>query len=264
MFSRVFGDQDSIDILKDFLQSILTDIKIEKIESVKQAHIDKTELDKKFIRLDILAVLNNGIKVDIEMQKKNYHNTIPRSLYYLDKLSADDLTPKQKYEDSSKKIGIWILGYDIFEPDSPFHEVAKLKRDFNNEVLTDKLELHYIQLPKFKKQCTKISTELEKWLFFIINDDLEEIKMIDNKNIQDAESKLEVLNADEYAKEIAERIADAERNELSALDYARNEGKTESEKKIIKKLIEKNMDISFIKELTGVSEEEILRIKNEL
>ena len=46
MFSRVFGDQDSIDILKDFLQSILTDIKIEKIESVKQAHIDKTELDK--------------------------------------------------------------------------------------------------------------------------------------------------------------------------------------------------------------------------
>ena len=34
--------------------------------------------------------------------------------------------------------------------------------------------MHYIQLPKFKKKCKHISTALEQWLTFIINDDLEE------------------------------------------------------------------------------------------
>ena len=31
--------------------------------------------------LDIVATLNNGIKVNIEMQVKDYHNTVDRSVF---------------------------------------------------------------------------------------------------------------------------------------------------------------------------------------
>lgn len=65
MFSRLFGDSDSIEILKAFLQSILTDIEITKIDSVKQSHLDAVTIKKKFSRLDILATVNNTIKYDI-------------------------------------------------------------------------------------------------------------------------------------------------------------------------------------------------------
>ena len=197
MFSRVFGDSDCREILKNFLQSILTDIEIVKIDSVKQSQLDAVAIKKKFSRMDILATLNNNIKVNIEMQMENNHNTVDRSLYYVEKLSIKDLKAKQDYTNIPKTIGIWILDYDLFEEGAPFHEITRLRRDYNYKILTDKLELHYIQLPKFKRKCKHISNALEQWLTFIINDDLEEIKNMDNEYIQDAESKLESLNDDE-------------------------------------------------------------------
>lgn len=121
--------------------------------------------------------------------------------------------------------------------------------------------MHYIQLPKFKKKCIHISTALEQWLTFIINDDLEEVKNIDNKLIHDALSKLDLLNDSEEAREIAERIADAERNERDALDYERKAGIAEGLAKgisqknleIIKNMLAKNTDIEFISEVTNTS-----------
>ncbi len=121
--------------------------------------------------------------------------------------------------------------------------------------------MHYIQLPKFKKKCKHISTALEQWLTFIINDDLEEVKNIDNKLIHDALSKLDLLNDSEEAREIAERIADAERNERDALDYERKAGIVEDLAKgisqknleIIKNMLAKNTDIEFISEVTNTS-----------
>ena len=121
--------------------------------------------------------------------------------------------------------------------------------------------MHYIQLPKFKKKCKHISTVLEQWLTFIINDDLEEVKNIDNKLIHDVLSKLDLLNDSEEAREIAERIADAERNERDALDYERKAGIAEGLAKgisqknleIIKNMLAKNTDIEFISEVTNTS-----------
>ena len=268
MFSRVFGDNDSREILKSFLQSILTDIEIVKIESVKQAHLDANSINKKFSRMDILATINNNLKINIEMQMVDLHNTVDRSLYYVERLATKDLEKNQRYTNLPKTICIWILNYDIFESDAPFHDISRLRRDYNSEVLTDKLEMHYIQLPKFKKKCKHISTALEQWLTFIINDDLEEVKNMDNKLIHDAQSKLDLLNDSEEAREIAERIADAERNERDALDYERKagiaEGISQKNLEIIKNMLAKNTDIEFISEVTNTSKEEIIKIKNNL
>ena len=46
-------------------------------------------------------------------------------------------------------------------------------------------------MPKFKEKCKRISTKLEQWLTFIINENLEEISMMDNKYIQKAVYNLE-------------------------------------------------------------------------
>lgn len=91
---------------------------------------------------------------------------------------------------------------------------------------------------------------------------------MDNEYIQDAESKLESLNDDEKAREIAEILIDAEKNERSALEYARQEGRAEgiSQKnlEIIKKMLEENLDIELISKITGTNKEEILKIKNSI
>lgn len=54
-----------------------------------------------------------------------------------------------------------ILNYEQFE-EGPFHEIARIKRDYQNKILTDKMEVHFIQIPKFTREDRKIKTKLEQ------------------------------------------------------------------------------------------------------
>ena len=222
--------------------------------------------------MDILVTLNNGIKVNIEMQVKDYKNTIDRSLFYLSGVFHESLESGKNYATIPYTIGIWICNFDIFDV-GPFHEIGRIRRDYENILLTDKYELHYIQLPKFKKKCKRISSKLEQWLTFIINENLEEIKMSDNKLIKEAEEKLEALNADKEAQRLAELREKAIRDEAAALDGAFTRGKEqglaeglaegksngilENRLQIAKKMLDDNFDIETIIKLTGLTREDI-------
>ena len=267
VFKKIFGETKNEDILKDLLSAILTDIKIHKVTVNKDVSLERKLITDKLGILDVVATLNNGIIVNIEMQINNYENTIERSLFYGAGIFHENLHSGQRYLDAPRTISIWIANYDIFS-EGPFHERAMLKRDYENIILTDKMEFHYIQLSKFKKKCKRISSKLEQWLQFIINDNLEEIKMSDNKYIKKAEEELEYLTGDEEARRLAYLREKAIRDEQSALITATRkgiaegklEGKLENQKEIAKKMLTKNVDINLIIEFTGLSKEQIEKL----
>jgi len=150
----------------------------------------------------------------------------------------------------------------------PFHEIVRLKRDYENIVLTNKFEIHYIQLPKFKKKCKRISNKLEEWLTFISNENLEEINMIENEYVKKAEKELETLSGDEYERRLAYLREKAIRDEAAAIDGAitrgRQQGIKEGEKnksiQIAKKMLKMKIDIETIVEVTGLTKEEIEKL----
>ncbi|MBQ3414397.1 MAG: Rpn family recombination-promoting nuclease/putative transposase [Clostridia bacterium] len=135
-------------------------------------------------------------------------------------------------------------------------------------VLTDKLEIHYIQLPKFKEKCKRISNKLEEWLTFIQNENLEAIRMIDNKYVQKAEDELEYLTGEAATKRLAELREKAIRDEAAGLKAARRVGLEEGEakgiaknqKEIAKKMLAKGIDIDTIVEITGLTKEKIEKL----
>lgn len=192
IFKKIFGEPKNAELLKDLLESILTDIKIDKVEINSDVSLERKMITDKLGILDILATLNDNTKVNIEMQVKNYYNTIERSLFYSTGIYHENLEKGEDYIDIPHSISIWITDFNVFK-DGPFHEKARLRRDFENKVLTDKLQLHYIQLPKFREKCKRISSKLEEWLTFIENENLEAIKMSNNENIKKAEAELEYL-----------------------------------------------------------------------
>ena len=254
MFKRIFGHRKNSDLLKDLLEGILPDIKIESLE-VKQ-------------------------QVSLEKQIKDYNNTVDRSLFYDAGLFHESLKEKEDYSEIPRIIGIWILNYNIFDV-GPFHERARLKRDYEDILLTNKVELHYIQLPKFKEKCKRISSKLEEWLTFIVNDSLEEISMINNEYVKKAEKELEYLNSDEEEKELARLREKAIRDEAAAMAGAirrgreegkaeglaegkaegkaegLEEGRAEEKAEIAKKMLEENIEIETIIKLTGLTKEKI-------
>lgn len=271
IFKKLFGETKNEDLLKDLLESILTDIKINKVKVNKDVSLERKLITEKLGILDLVATVNEGIKVNIEMQVKDYYNTVERSLFYGTGIFHENLATGENYTDIPRSISIWITNYDIFD-EGPFHEKARLKRDYENIILTDKLELHYIQLTKFKKKCKRISSKIEEWLTFIINENLEEIKMSNNKYIKKAEKELEYLTGDEETRRLAYLREKAIRDEMAAITKARREGKEEgreegraegrelAKKETAKKMLEKNIDVSIIIEVTGLTKEEIEKI----
>ena len=287
VFKKLFGEEKNVDILKDLIQSILPELQIAKVVVNKDVSLERKLITDKLGILDVMATLNNNTKINIEMQVEDLHNTVERSIFYQSGVYHESLAKGVSYINAFKTIGIWITNYDVFK-EGPFHEIARLKRDYENIILTDKYELHYIQLSKFKKKCKRISTKLEQWLLFIINENMEEINMVDNKYVKKAEKELEYLSGDEETRRLAELREKAIRDELAAIAQARDEGKSEGFNlgksegfslgiskgksegiiegesqntiKIAKKMLEKQIDIALIMEITGLTKEEIEKL----
>ena len=92
--------------------------------------------------------------------------------------------------------------------------------------------------------------------------------MIDNKYVKKAEKELEYLSGDEETRRLAELREKAIRDELAAIAQARDEGKSEgiiegvsqNTIKIAKRMLEKQIDIALIMEITGLTKEEIEKL----
>lgn len=279
IFKTIFGKKGNENILKELLISILN-IQIKEIEILHDVHLERDIEDNKEGILDIRATLNNNIIVNIEMQVRDKHNMIDRSLYYWSKLYSQSLRKRQDYIESNKTIAINILDYNIFE-DGPYHEKCMITRKYNNEVLTSDLEIHFIQIPKCEKE--KIKTTLDFWIRFISNMKDEEVEKMKGEMsyetlnaVMEAHEEYMRIMSDPQIRRAIERREMAEYDRISEKMYARKEGKEEGRREgiregikegkkeekidIAKKLKEKNIDITIIIETTGLTKEEIEKL----
>lgn len=259
IFKKIFGKEGNEEILKDLLISIL-EIPIKEIEVIHDAHLERTIEDNKAGVLDIKATLNNNITINIEMQVKDQYNMIDRSLYYWSNLYSNGLYKKEDYKENNKTIVINILAFNIFE-EGPYHEKCMIKRDYNGEVLTDDLEMHFIQIPKAERE--KIRTTLDLWIRFIGNVKDEEVERMKNevneetkKAVMEAQEQYWKIMADPETRRIAELREKAIRDEIINLNGAQKKEKIE----IAKKLKEMNMQIEDIVKATGLTKEEIEKL----
>ena len=268
VFKRIFGQKKNSDILKDLLQAILPNWNIKNVEPRQEVQLETDFITDKVCRLDILATLDDGTKVDIEMQMRNYNDIEARSLFYTTREYHQSLENGQDYIELPKSIGIWISNFNVFNDEGPFHEIVRLRRDYENQIFTDKIEMHYLQLPKFKQKCKRISNKLEEWLTFISFENMEELKMIENEKVKKAEEELEYLSGDEAERRIAYLTETAEIDRKFAMTAARDQGRVEgrSEGKIeekietAKKMLAEEMDINLIIKITGLTKDEIEKL----
>lgn len=87
-FKQLFGTKGNEEILTGFLNAILEESLDAPIASLQleDPHLHKSYEDDKLSILDLLATLDNGTQVNIEIQLRNTHDMVKRSLYYWSKL----------------------------------------------------------------------------------------------------------------------------------------------------------------------------------
>ena len=261
VFKRIFAHKGNEEFLTEFLSSLLN-IKIKNIEIMHDIHLEKDIEDDKLGIIDVRAVINDNSIINIEIQLRNEFNIIERSTFYGSKLISDQLRKNDLYKDIKPVIVICILDYNFF----PFEEyindtvmVLNKHRKFN---VNENMKYYYIELPKFRNSNYNRESIINQWLTFIDSENSKELEEIMKKNntIKKANDELEYLEGDEAFKRKVELREKYERDLASALYNREEKGKLESKKEIAKKMIQKGMSLKEIKELTGLTEEELKNI----
>ena len=261
VFKKVFGKKGNESILKDLLEAILK-IKIKKIELQTEVELERELIDDKTGVLDIEATIDDNTIIDIEMQMRNQYNMKERSLYYWAGLYYTGLKKKEEYKENKRAITINIVNFDMFK-EGPYHEKIELRREYKNILLTNKLEIHFIQLSKFLKEGQEEKDKkMWQWLTFICNKNRKEVERVmkENKEIEKANEELEYLTGDDAVRRIAFLREKAERDYISNMSGAREEGAKKAKIEIAKAMLAEGMEKEKIIKITGLTEEEMEEI----
>ena len=275
IFKAFFGKKGNEEFLIDFLEALLK-IKITKIEIQEDVNLEQLSVEEKGGRLDIQAILNDGVIANIEMQVRNNHNMEVRTTFYASKIMSRETSRGEDYRNIKKIILINILGYNMFKKyDEYIHKTAIVLDGHREEIVIDNIEWWFIELPKFRKMHKNINSKIDQWLLFIDDEEKELVKMAEEKNqtLQKAREKMNYLTGDAAVRRLAELREIWELDYNSDINYAREKGeksglkrgRKEGEQKksieIAKKLLKLQMPIEQISEITSLTEEEINNIK---
>ena len=275
IFKAFFGKKGNEEFLIDFLEALLK-IKITKIEIQEDVNLEQLSVEEKGGRLDIQAILNDGVIANIEMQVRNNHNMEVRTTFYASKIMSRETSRGEDYRSIKKIILINILGYNMFKKyDEYIHKTAIVLDGHREEIVIDNIEWWFIELPKFRKMHKNIDNKIDQWLLFIDDEEKELVKMAEEKNqtLQKAREEMNYLTGDAAVRRLAELREIWELDYNSDINYAREKGeksglkrgRKEGEQKksieIAKKLLKLQMPIEQISEITSLTEEEINNIK---
>lgn len=268
VFKRTFTRDDPNGILRDFLESVLK-IKLRNVQ-VLNAEIPKDILDERGSVLDIRAELDNTKIVDIEMQVKDQGNISKRSTVYMSKNIATQIKTSEDYQGLKPSIVINILNFNRYKRNS-YHSIAHMKFEKTRkeeyvdlgykeeeQLATDVLEMHFIELPKFIKKNPEIKTKLDEWLWLIAGrEDKIEMSKLDNPEVKKAMKLVDEIMADPKEREIIEARAMAKFNYDTGVAYAKEQGKKESKKEVAKRMKELKMADEQICQILNITTDEL-------
>jgi len=195
VFKRIFGDPRNKSILISFLNAVL-------VETIVDVEIMNPELKREHIEdklgiLDIKVTTDRGIYVDVEIQV-NYSVAMPkRTLYYWSKVYVEQLAMGSSFSKLMKTVTINIVDYRCFSNDK-IHNCFILKERETDEIFTDLMEVHFLELPKIVADEAKAIPDdtLAQWLIFLETKDKEVLEVLSKKNkeIEKAYSIVETMS----------------------------------------------------------------------
>ena len=265
IFKKVFCEKGNEDILISFINAVLKRTKKEPIVEVEI--IENKQLTKELILdktgiIDVRAKTSKGENIDIEVQLTDQGNMDKRTLFYWGKMYLENIKQGQDYTSLEKVITINILDFEFLGTESyqsSFHLWEDIEKDY---MLTDVVEIHFLELPKFRNKKNKDyrQNDVERWLMFLEKDisetTLKELMSLDTA-IEKAEQKIEYLSSDEEAMRIyyeRERSLHERANMISSAEERKAV-------EIAKNLLNMKIPLEQIVLATGLTEEEINKIR---
>ena len=268
LFKFIFGRDERKNITIDLLNAILNRSGKRAIQEIqfKNSEIVPFYEDDKLTRLDIFCITEDETKIDVEVQIINKKDMERRSLYYWSQMYLMGLNKGAKYRTLNPAITINILSYTIF-PGEPTHSMYSIYNIETGRRLNEDMELHFLEVPKFRKKPISKMTQIERWLAYfsnkLNNKEMEELVM------SDATIKTAVQDTGLFMQDIEERLKYINR-QMAIMDYnsdmdgAREEGREEMATTIAMNMLRNNEPVNKIVEYTSLTTERIQELAKEI
>ncbi len=278
-FKRLFGEEPNKDLLLDFLNELLKEKegKLTELSYLPNEKLPISVGDRRAI-FDIYCTNERGEKFIVEMQKAEQKFFKDRTVFYSTFPIQEQARNKGKTWNFELKsvytIGILDFEFDESDKDKYQHNV-KLTEQETKKVFYDKLHYIYLEMPKFTKTEKDLETRFEKWMFVLKN--LPKLERIPAKLKEDIFIKLfeaaeiSKLSPSEYQE--YEFSLNAYRDIFNMQNTAFEKGEKKGEKKgiikgkmegkieVAKEGLKEGLNLELIMKLTGLTEEEINKLK---
>ncbi len=160
VFKAIFGKASNKPLLVSLLSSVLN-LPIEELMDLEilNSELGVSRIDEKSARLDLRIRLRSGVEIDVEIQVISHNAYVARILSYWAKLYLGNLEVGCDYDKLKKCIIVNIIGFNMFDCED-MHSKFHIRSDSDGRLLTEHLEIHFIELSKLDKYNKEIEDPL--------------------------------------------------------------------------------------------------------
>jgi len=210
VFKILFADPSNQDLLLSLLSAVLRPSEPIVNADVLNPDLPKELAGDKGIVLDLRLKLSDRRYVDVEMQSDSRQGVRKRALYYWARMYGQELLRGMEYTKLEPCVSIFFTGYPEL-PGKRFHSIFRVLEVHDQELYSDQLELHVVELRKVPglgsaaEQAENPEGQLVAWSTFLMarsEEALQELAMM-NPVFEKAKKALEALSGKPEVQEIA-------------------------------------------------------------
>ena len=273
VFKLILTKDDAKPVLMDLISAVIdrpvVDVVVRNNEPPPEDTSEKAE------RLDVNCSIDDGSQCDLEMQASpieedadgEHKNIKGKGIYYLcDLHSSQPSKGVRRYDRLARTYQVTFCSYTVFPNRAEFVNSFSLRHDKDNELLSDAIQIFYVELSKLKellKKPVEVMADLEKWaIFFRYAHDSKHREKV-NEVIQSKEALqmagelLMSISQDERERAVfrSRRMyqTDLQSNLATAEDRGRRIGRQEGKLEIARMMLSAGEPIEKVMNYTGLT-----------
>lgn len=264
-------------VLEGFLSELL--FENIQIQEILESEGNQENEEDKFNRVDILTKNSKNELIIIEIQSTYEIDYFHRMAYGVSKSIAENLSLDQKYSEIKKIISVNIVYFDVGQGED---YIYKGKTDFKGLHKNDILDLSSKQKTTFLKESVSdifpefyllkvnqfndvAKDTLDEWIYFLKNSEVKD--EFRAKGLKQAREVLDIMRLENDDKYGYNRYLDSLHLKASEIYSLQTEAefkvRDEEKVEIAKNGIKLNLPNEIISEMTGLSIEKIIELKND-
>ncbi len=264
-FKKIFGSEQSKDILISFLNALLYDAQpvIQDLQIINPYLAPKIR-GIKDTYLDVKAKISGDKTVIIEMQVLNVEGFEKRILYNAAKAYSIQLDVGERYNLLEPVIALTITDFEMFpNVDKTISRFVLKEKDLLIDYLSYDIELVFVELPKFTKELNELETLTDKWIYFLKTARSLETVPETMREVPEIQKAFDMANQANMNREELDDLSHREiyiQDQRNAIIKATKQGMKEAQVEIAKRLLDV-LDEETISQTTGLSLEEVRHLK---